>query len=260
MRLKFRRHWKAGQPSFLNLALSTWIEIALTVLLIGVAASQARIYQQQAGIMDTQAKIMKDTLEQTRIATNAARDQATAAQSQAQTAITELRSSRRPWLDFDGDPVVAEPLTFTAGGTATLALKVSAKNVGASPAIGVSFQNALYVRPLPVSHDFSDLVQQYVCHPRQEGGAAAFPSRALIVPGDSAPLWPSKGVTDDITTYKDSATIQAWCSLCLRYQDEFGAPHTIGQIFHYITDGPIKLPAVGQLSGRLQPFTSKVTE
>ena len=51
-----RRHWKATEP-FIDLKASHWVEILLTIALIGVGLSQIYVYWRQAGIMKTQAEI-----------------------------------------------------------------------------------------------------------------------------------------------------------------------------------------------------------
>ncbi|SRR6266404_1934759 len=86
-----RRRWNASEP-FLDLKLSHWVEIFLTIALIVVAAFQARIYMRQAKIMSTQSIIMDNTLKQTTIATTAATKQATAAETQAHVAIDEVKA------------------------------------------------------------------------------------------------------------------------------------------------------------------------
>jgi hypothetical protein len=51
-----RRHWKATEP-FFDLKFSHWIEIALTITLVGFSCLQYTIYRRQAGIMEQQTKI-----------------------------------------------------------------------------------------------------------------------------------------------------------------------------------------------------------
>jgi hypothetical protein len=51
-----RRHWEAKEP-FFDLKLSHWVQIALTVVLGGIAYLQYTVYTRQAGIMQTQADI-----------------------------------------------------------------------------------------------------------------------------------------------------------------------------------------------------------
>jgi hypothetical protein len=51
-----RRHWKAAEP-FFDLKFSHWIEILLTVGLVGIGLGQIVIYSRQAAIMDKQVTI-----------------------------------------------------------------------------------------------------------------------------------------------------------------------------------------------------------
>jgi len=58
-----RRHWKAMEP-FFDLKFSHWIEIFLTIGLVGIGIGQIVIYARQAGIMQTQANIAADANKQ----------------------------------------------------------------------------------------------------------------------------------------------------------------------------------------------------
>jgi hypothetical protein len=51
-----KRFWNGSDP-FVDLRLSHWVEIALTIALLGVGYLQWTVYRRQAGIMDTQTKI-----------------------------------------------------------------------------------------------------------------------------------------------------------------------------------------------------------
>ena len=65
-----RRRWNATEP-FFDFRASHWVEVALTIALLCVGASQLYVYWRQAGIMKTQADIAARQNEIT-IATNRA--------------------------------------------------------------------------------------------------------------------------------------------------------------------------------------------
>ncbi len=250
-----RRHWKASEP-FFDLKFSHWIEIFLTAALIGVAWFQVRIYTQQAEIMSTQATIMDDTLKQTRIATDAAKDQATAAQSQARTAIDEQRRAHRPWLDFAGMPNIVEPLTFQGGGAAYVSVNASAKNAGNSPAIGVFLSIALNgekLNGIGLPKEIGEARKLMMCDPKEVITMGAL-AGILILPGDTAPLRTSKSVTDYKSITNEIGIV--WITICLGYQDEFGLPHGTSRLMFYVPDGKRQnVPNVGQvINGHLQQF------
>ena len=58
-----RRYWQAAER-FVDLRLSHWIQIVLTIALLIVAASQALIYFRQAKIMGRQTALMNGQLEE----------------------------------------------------------------------------------------------------------------------------------------------------------------------------------------------------
>jgi hypothetical protein len=106
-----RRYWKAAE-SFFDLKLSHWIQIILTVGLIGVAFLQALIYRGQAKIMATQSTILNDQAKDTHAA---------------------LVAANRAWVGSLIGSVSGVPTTVGADTTAYA--NVSLTNTGREPAI-----------------------------------------------------------------------------------------------------------------------------
>jgi hypothetical protein len=252
-----RRYWNASEP-FFDLKLSHWVQILLTVLLIGVAWSQARIYMRQAKIMRTQSVIMDDTLKQTTIATTAAKDQATAAQTQAQVAIDEERRSHRPWVDFVSYPTITVPLTF-AEGSIYVQIGADARNIGNSPAIGTSLSVTLIIKPLPT--DIGTIRERMNCSSPADMQMGLL-GGVTIFPGDKNELRKVRNVIgySDLQSYPGANALIPWVIICASYQDEFGIGHGTSVIAMYVPDAPTKiLPTTrGEIPGHLMPTLSKV--
>jgi hypothetical protein len=202
--------------------------------------------------------IAKRASDDARITAYAARDQAGAAQIQASVALDEQRRSHRPWIDLL-KVEIDESLAFTDH-AATLSIKATLKNVGTSPAIDTTVENKLYVRPWPEGY-IGKIIDQYICesHPVPSSGMLF---SQIIMPGDIATVSEvSKGFTDDMEPGKNGWTLP-WCSVCVRYHDEFGIQHGIGQIFTYVPSVPRPInmpPPPGIIEGTLRPYTGKIT-
>jgi hypothetical protein len=173
--------------------------------------------------------------------------------------LEEMREARRPWVDFSGDIQLQEPLTVI-NGNITISLSVVAKNVGDSPAISAEFEAILYVKPWP-SGDIKEIIAKDICHPRK--GHLGMPFTKLILPHDTADMTPAKGITNEVKVGQGYDHANAWCSVCLRYDDTTGRPHTTGQIFVYIPDdsAQVRVPlSNGPVPGHLQQYTGKIAE
>lgn len=105
------RYWNATEP-FFDFKASHWVEIALTVALLGVGGSQLYVYWRQAGIMKEQANISARQLDLMQI-------------------------DERPWVTLQSTELRSS-LTFKDG-NANLWLGYKLKNLGHSPAFDASF-------------------------------------------------------------------------------------------------------------------------
>jgi hypothetical protein len=192
-----------------------------------------------------------------REAVKEARRQADEAQKQTDLVRQNLISSRRPWLDFADGPQIDEPLNFFGSNGASLSIKTSARNLGNSPAIDVAFTNTTYFDEWPAGN-ITEVISKYICKPEKMNYSGA-PFVQLISPNDTQILWPSKSVKTDIDKNQLQAP-HAWMSLCIRYEDEFGNPHSTGQLFIYIpNDGkPIPASPSGPIAGTLKAYAAKI--
>jgi hypothetical protein len=122
------QYWNASEP-FMDFKASHWVELLLTIALIGVGLSQLFVYWRQAKIMDKQAQISSD---QNAISTSTQRAFVTA---------VELKIEARQQAGKNGVPSIAYWW-----------LTPVVKNSGTTPTQGL--------RVVPIVSDFSDLVSE----------------------------------------------------------------------------------------------------
>jgi hypothetical protein len=77
------------------------------------------------------------------VQSRATQQAANAARSTAEVAARQVELSQRPWISID--TLIVSPLTFTAGGAAQVTLKFAIRNVGSTPAKGLSIQPEMYI-------------------------------------------------------------------------------------------------------------------
>jgi len=244
-----KRQAETGQDRAARLTANATVAIAVATAvaaLVGVA---------QWFVLSGQLNEMRGATEDTKRAIEATIRVADEAKRQADIARESLTGQRRPWIDF-GEPEVDEPLTFTSGGAVTLSIKVRATNYGESPAINTTFTNRSYLSPWP-SGNMNEVLAKHVCRPDRQM-FRGFPLAKVVMPHATEDLAPVKSVGDESQAEKENPHV--WSSLCVMYQDQFGIGHTTGQLYIYIPDSPIILPAVGAISGKLKPLTGRVFE
>jgi hypothetical protein len=117
---------------------------------------------------------------------------ANAAKSAAEITARQLELSQRPWISID--TFVVSPLTFTPGGAAQVTLKFAIRNVGSTPAKGLSVQSEMYI----ASRDNQDPVMERskVCEENRTRGAGA-----------EGTLFPKGELTKFVTFYGDAKDI-----------------------------------------------------
>jgi hypothetical protein len=211
----------------------------------------------QLDVMRDQLKEARSSGEDAKKAIEATNRLANESKRQADLAQQNLHLSHRPWVDFENGPQIDEPLTFLGNGTVTISVKTSARNVANSPAVNVTFESKLHLDDWP-SGDMNEIIKNYICEPEKSNYTGA-PFSQIIMPNAVVALWPSKDVSNKIDKNKPQ-TSHGWVSACLRYEDEFGIPHSTGQIFIYIPDDGSPMPAApsGPIPGTLKAYTGKI--
>src|SRR4029077_595291 len=134
-----KRYWNATEP-FCDLKASHWVEIGLTLALVGVGIAQFTVYKRQASIMDEQARI-------------------------AVRQVKLMEADQRPWISLNME--AEGPLTRGANGRSFI-VKYTLNNVGKSPAFSVDF--------VAVMIPLADL-QPYL--PPQQGFSFPEPTKAI---------------------------------------------------------------------------------
>jgi hypothetical protein len=151
-----KRFWNASEP-FFDLRLSHWIEVLLTVALIGVGVGQIMIYLHQAIIMDTQANI-----------------------ASRQLSLSE--SIERPWIKAsivkDGD------LTYVSGVGVTFPFHFDLTNVGHLPAFNVQTLSLLYT---PQKGEDVMAVWRKRCDDWKRQSDAITTAGTVLFPGQTSP-------------------------------------------------------------------------
>jgi hypothetical protein len=82
-------------------------------------------------------------LSQSRATSRASQQASTAAKSTAEATARQLELSQRPWISIDTS--VESPLTFTSEGAAQVSVKFVIRNVGGTPAKGLSVQPKIVI-------------------------------------------------------------------------------------------------------------------
>jgi hypothetical protein len=154
---------------------------------------------------------------------------ANAARSTAETAAHQLEMSQRPWISVD--TFVVGPLTFTPAGEAQVTLKFVVRNVGSSPAKGLSIQPEMYI----ASRDKQD--------PVMERSQVCEQNRSLAA-GVDGTLFPKAEFTKAVTFNGDAREIVKESNrtgsfspaviVCASYQSTFDdrSRYTTGIIYY----------------------------
>lgn len=194
-----------------------FLEVVALVVVLGYTLAA---YRQ----LDTMDKTYKEIIKQTPEVAKSA----DAAKIQAEISKTQLLSSHRPWVTFNGAIITSQPLTFDAQHkSASSRVSFSLKNVGWSPAMGVSI--------FPSIRFLGDILHESPCSRRDLNELARLGVGIMMVPGDIR-KFRRLGV---ISRVEDTWASTGWqygppvLEICILYRDEFGNPHITGQHLLY---------------------------
>jgi hypothetical protein len=154
---------------------------------------------------------------------------ANAARSTAEVTARQIELAQRPWISID--TLIVSPLTFTPGGAAQVTLKFAIRNVGSTPAKGLSVQPEMYI----ASRDKQDPVMERskVCEQNRTREAGA-----------DGILFPKGEFTKFVTFYGDAKDIVEESNrtgsfspaviVCANYRSTFDdrARYTTGIIYY----------------------------
>ena len=82
-------------------------------------------------------------LSQSRATSRATQQASSAAKSTAEATARQLELSQRPWISIDTS--IESPLTFTSSGSAQVSVKFVIRNMGSTPAKGLSVEPKLSI-------------------------------------------------------------------------------------------------------------------
>lgn len=97
----------------------------------------------QSGAVAVAVGLVIVSLSQSRATSRATQQASSAAESTAETTARQLELSQRPWISIDTS--IESPLTFTSQGAAQVSVKFVIRNVGSTPAKGLSVQPKLSI-------------------------------------------------------------------------------------------------------------------
>lgn len=123
----------------------------------------------QTGAVAIALGLLLVNLSQSRATSRATQQASSAAKSTAEATARQLELSQRPWVSID--TFIESPLTFTPEGSAQVSVKFVVRNVGITPAKGLSVQPEISIASL----DEQDPVMQRskVCEENRTRGAGA---------------------------------------------------------------------------------------
>jgi hypothetical protein len=154
---------------------------------------------------------------------------ANAARSTAETTARQLEISQRPWVSID--TYILGPLTFSPGGSAQATLRFVVRNVGNSPAMGLSVQPVMYI----ASRDNQDplMERSKVCEENRTRGVGA--DGTLFPKGELTKTMTFSGDSKDIL--KDSNRTGSFSPaviVCASYRSTFDdrPRYTTGIIYY----------------------------
>ncbi len=166
----------------------------------------------------------------------------------------EFRASHRPWVSISEVHTVT-PLTFSSKG-ATVAVIISLKNSGASPAIGVFDADSSELIIGHVPSTANEAIQIIGCGKMPKDSPIEKASDYVghfIVSGatfkETAETWSTK------KSFSINMPVEVWFPTCVRYKDEMGDSHATGAIWRYITpDGKTIFNPKGTIKGKFIIF------
>lgn len=189
-----------------------------------------------------QATETKDALEVSRNAANAAMEQ-------AKISTDALQRSNRAWLGLAGPVEMITPLSFDKNNVCCN-IRLTVKNVGASPAVGTCLTCKLIVGPHP-PHDPRTYITVV-----DEGfiQAATIGFGIPVIPGDPM-QWSTIEFREPINQNSGQSDVSIWLTGYFWYKDEFGFQHSSSFLFSFVTpDGDRKITPNKSVKGRFEPF------
>jgi hypothetical protein len=155
--------WNATEP-FCDLKASHWVEIGLTLALVGVGVAQFTVYNRQAGIMNEQTKISDRQLD-------------------------AMETDKRPWIR--ATVTISEPIRFenwNGSRGIEASLHFNLKNFGDSPAVNLRIAPEIILHPGNPKRSELDVPQKDTCARASTeadenaiGGIAVFPSESAEI-------------------------------------------------------------------------------
>ena len=183
----------------------------------------------QTGAIAIALGLLIVNLSQLRATSRAAQQASSAAKSTAEATARQLELTQRPWVSID--TLIESPLTFTSEGSAQVSVKFIIRNVGSTPAKGLSVQPEISIASL----DEQDPVMQRskVCEENRTRGAGA-----------DGTLFPKVEFTKSVTFLGDARDIVKESNrtgsfspvviVCASYRSTFddSARYTTGAIYY----------------------------
>ena len=183
----------------------------------------------QTGAVAIALGLMIVNLSQSRATSRATQQASSAAKSTAEATARQLELSQRPWISID--TFIESPLTFTPEGAAKVSVRFVIRNVGSTPAKGLSVQPAISI----ASQGEQDPVMQRskVCEENRTRGA-----------GTDGTLFPKVEFTKSVTFLGDAKAIVKESNrtgafspvviVCASYRSTFddSARYTTGAIYY----------------------------
>jgi hypothetical protein len=141
--------------------------------------------------------------------------------------LEEMRVDRRAWLSLEIEPTRFEVVRDRVGGP-YITLKVTAKNVGKSPAQQVTISEVTHVPVGPEQGGFTDLVEKQCGRFPMTGFAS------LLVPGDST-------AQNILVPFNRQQILDAWSKPGEEGRKAFNALPIICVIYKVTSDGDVHL-------------------
>jgi hypothetical protein len=129
---------------------------------------------------------------QSRAASHAIQKAADATQSTTQAIAGQLELSQRPWVSMNA--IIVSPLTYDSEGAAEVTLKLAIRNVGSTPAKGLSVEPKMFIASLGEQDPV--MVRSRVCEENRARGA-----------GKDGTLFPTVELTKSVTLHTDAKEI-----------------------------------------------------
>jgi hypothetical protein len=146
----------------------------------------------EAGCLVVALGLSVITAWQARAASHAAQKANDATQNTTEKIIRQLEILQRPWVSINAD--ILSPLTFNSNGTAQVTLQFAIRNVGSTPAKGLSVEPKMFVASFGEQDPV--MVRSRVCEENRTRGTATYGT-----------LFPTVELTKSMTFHVDAKEI-----------------------------------------------------